>query len=82
MGDLGKKLFLDLAYELTQNTVQSSSSQCSSLMDNGYDDCLMQEIPLALSGEFGCSVPYLPGNETMCQPPLSKDMAKVRERNN
>ena len=60
-GYLTHKLFIDLTYELTVNTLgQEGEIPCEAGMDWTYDDCIARRISDTLHEEFGCVVPFLP----------------------
>ena len=43
--NFGKKVFIDLVYEISQNTLeQEGDLPCNSDLDRTYDDCLYAEI--------------------------------------
>ena len=56
----GNKLFIDVAHELSENTLESDSEMpCDSTMNWDYDQCLYSSVSDQLFQEFGCVVPYV-----------------------
>ena len=58
---LGKKLFLDFAYELSINTLEDfEAMSCDSNMNLNFDDTLYKVANSKLENQFSCTVPFLP----------------------
>lgn len=61
-------MFIDINYDMTENTLQSDGEMpCSYSVDRRLDDCLEMRIPAALMEAYNCTVPYLPGPEPVCR---------------
>ena len=68
-----KNLFIDLAYEITVNTLgdQGTSRTCENDMDTNFDDCLMEKANERLIKKWDCTVPYIPlfnTRQKICDP--------------
>ncbi len=60
---------VELSYEITEDTLgEGSAYPCSAGASAGLDRCLYRTIPEVLLSEFGCTVPYLPGSQPVCDP--------------
>ena len=63
---LGKKYFIDLTYELSNDTLGLDSNiPCNTKMNINYDNCLYSQVHARLYDKFGCTVPFLPKNESL-----------------
>ena len=53
-------------YELSNDTLgHSSNIPCDMDMNRKYDDCISSEFHARLYDKFGCTVPFLPSNESL-----------------
>ena len=53
-------------YELSNDTLgHSSNIPCDMGMNRKYDDCIYSEFHARLYEKFGCTVPFLPSNESL-----------------
>ena len=53
-------------YELSNDTLgHSSNIPCDMAMNRKYDDCIYSEFHARLYEKFGCTVPFLPSNESL-----------------
>ena len=53
-------------YELSNDTLgHSSNIPCDMDMNRKYDDCIYSEFHARLYEKFGCTVPFLPSNESL-----------------
>ncbi|TRY78400.1 hypothetical protein TCAL_10416 [Tigriopus californicus] len=59
--ELGNKLFIDLAHELSTNTLgQDGEMPCDASMDWDYDGCIYEKLGNELWNSFGCVLPFMP----------------------
>ena len=59
--DLGKRYFIDLVYEISDNTLEEKSIiPCDPKMNFTFDNCIYEEINKELMLKFNCNVPFLP----------------------
>jgi len=64
---LGEKLFINMAYEIDEDSLgQGSSLPCEKNLDFEYDACLYKGANRHFLSIFGCTVPYLPGKDQTC----------------
>ena len=62
---INKKLFIDIHYELTDNTLGDQvETPCKYAMDFQLDKCIFNVIGKDLMKDFGCVVPFIPKNKT------------------
>ena len=65
--ELGERMYNDVVFEVTVDTLGPEAEvSCYADSDEGFDECLMDAIPGILESEFGCSVPFLPKTEKLC----------------
>ena len=71
MSKAKERIFIDITYELSTNTLgENSKLPCSADMDRLFDQCLINQVTEKLSSKFQCTVPYIPSpsNLTVCDP--------------
>ena len=63
---LGKLYFIDMVYELSDNTLEERSSiPCDSKMNYTFDNCIYEAMHNHLMASFNCVVPFMPTREGM-----------------
>ena len=80
-------MFIDIAYELTIDTLKTDSRlPCDPEMNYNLDHCLYEKMTKQLLSDFGCTIPYLPQlhDEPICDPDgngttASKQYKKMKE---
>ena len=60
LSDVGKKVFLEVDYEITINTLWNSElMSCSSDKDNNFDNIVYEKANAVLEETFNCTIPFV-----------------------